>query len=373
MALPGSLIDQIKQNLLDSFEEGEFKELLRIRLNENLDDIVADEENRRTAYFATVMYFERRGELLNLLQAAKTARPNDPAWDQLIAQVRQIPRPSISQPDEPAVRPQTSGANPSRTWLWAVAAGVGGVICLIAVVGVILLGTYWAGRSGGRQAAQTTAFSEEAVNRQTQEARQTAEAQAGQLKDTQSAQLALVTRQALETQQAAASIALSTRQALETQQAAASVALLTQQALITQQSAVLTQQAGQVKPPRIINFLSCVVPCEANPANNLPAFPEKTAKLWYSYRFENLPKQAHYERIIIVSGREWAHYDCVWTGPATGVDQIILNEPEGLTSGTWEITIKVNQIILLKSSFLIQGGFEFWNPPGNIDKCYGPS
>jgi len=53
------------------------------------------------------------------------------------------------------------------------------------------------------------------------------------------------------------------------------------------------------------------------------------------------------------------------------VDEITLTEPDGLHSGTWEVTITIDGFTVLKEAILVAGDWDFWHPVGVFDGCYG--
>jgi hypothetical protein len=68
---------------------------------------------------------------------------------------------------------------------------------------------------------------------------------------------------------------------------------------------------------------------------------------------------------------EWIRYSCNWDGPTTGTEVLTLKEPQGLRSGTWEITIMINDEIILKDQITVNGNWNYWDPAGTINACHG--
>jgi hypothetical protein len=72
-----------------------------------------------------------------------------------------------------------------------------------------------------------------------------------------------------------------------------------------------------------------------------------------------------------MNGNEWVRYDCAWPGPEVGIDDISLLEPDGLHSGTWEVTISINGNVLLREQVVVEGNWSYWSPAGVFNTCYG--
>ena len=113
--------------------------------------------------------------------------------------------------------------------------------------------------------------------------------------------------------------------------------------------------------------------CKSDGSNSRRYFPEKTTKIYLRWRFENFFVGSHYERIWRVRGvsGEWAHYDCSWPGPETGIEEITLTEPDGLYSGEWVVSIKVDGKVVWKESLFVEGDWDYWSPAGYFGSCYG--
>jgi hypothetical protein len=123
--------------------------------------------------------------------------------------------------------------------------------------------------------------------------------------------------------------------------------------------------------PRVYNFYACQEPCEADGSNARSQFPEKTTRIFLRWEFENIPAGALYIRRWTLEGAEWVHYECTWPGPRDGEVEISLIEPVGLHSGTWTVTISVDGVDLLSETIDIEGSWDYWNPPGAFNTCYG--
>jgi hypothetical protein len=72
-----------------------------------------------------------------------------------------------------------------------------------------------------------------------------------------------------------------------------------------------------------------------------------------------------------MQGNEWVRYDCTWPGPINGTDTITLTEPDGLHSGSWEVTITVNEVVILREQIEVLGNWTYWSPAGTFFTCYG--
>jgi RNA polymerase subunit RPABC4/transcription elongation factor Spt4 len=122
---------------------------------------------------------------------------------------------------------------------------------------------------------------------------------------------------------------------------------------------------------RFYDFSACKEKCLEDSSNARNSFSEKTKKVHLRWNYENVPEGGRYVRKWSMNGKEWVRYECVWTGPATGVDEITLTEPNGLHSGTWEIEISINNQVLLQDRFIVEGKWTFWEPAGVFYSCYG--
>ena len=145
------------------------------------------------------------------------------------------------------------------------------------------------------------------------------------------------------------------------------------QALATAVAATLTASAPTATPvPRIYNFAACLEVCTADHTNARRIFPEGAKKLYLEWNYENLPVGARYTRVWTLQGRgEWVRYQCAWPGPPTGMDKVTLSEPDGLHSGIWEVTIAVNDIVLMREQITVEGNWNYWFYAGTFESCYG--
>ncbi len=123
--------------------------------------------------------------------------------------------------------------------------------------------------------------------------------------------------------------------------------------------------------PRISDFAACAAPCLPNGNNAIRTFPEGTTKIYLQWGYANIPRGSHYVRRWTMDGNEWVKYDCAWPGPDAGTDQVTLKEPGGLHAGTWELTIVVNDKVLLHEQVAVEGSSTYWSPAGTFTSCYG--
>lgn len=121
--------------------------------------------------------------------------------------------------------------------------------------------------------------------------------------------------------------------------------------------------------PRITKFATCLQPC--NGTNSTKVFPEGIRKIYASWNYKNIPVGAHYVRYWAMEGREWVRYDCYWPGPDSGHSEVELSEPDGLHSGTWTVSIIVNDEVLLSENIKVEGNWDYWYPVGVINSCFG--
>jgi len=120
---------------------------------------------------------------------------------------------------------------------------------------------------------------------------------------------------------------------------------------------------------RMYNFTACKESC--NGGNSASTFPSKITKIYIEWDYENIPYGARYVRTWKMNGREWIKYNCTWTGSENGRDSVKLTEPKGLHSGTWELTISVDSDVLLSEQINISGNWDYWDPAGTLNSCYG--
>lgn len=123
--------------------------------------------------------------------------------------------------------------------------------------------------------------------------------------------------------------------------------------------------------PSTKNFYTCTGPCIYDGSNHQTTFGERSKIIYFTFEYENFPAGASYTRWWTRNGVEWARYQCAWPGPESGVEQITLTEPNGLASGTWEVTITMDGIIVLQETLVVQGTWSYWDPAGFFSACYG--
>ena len=117
------------------------------------------------------------------------------------------------------------------------------------------------------------------------------------------------------------------------------------------------------------NFKACTIDCDYVIPQTI--FAEKIKKIYLEWDYANIPANAQYDRIWTKDGQEWAHYSCTWDGLSTGTEKITLTEPNGLASGLWTVEVYLNNTLSLKESIYIQGTWDYWEPAGYFDTCYG--
>jgi serine/threonine-protein kinase len=132
-----------------------------------------------------------------------------------------------------------------------------------------------------------------------------------------------------------------------------------------------TPTASATPGPRFYDAFFCLEPCLPDGANATTDFIGGMARIYMRWTYENLAPGAHYERIWTNGGQVWAHYDCTWPGPRSGIDENTLSEPSGLRSGTWEVTIKVDGEVVMREQITFSGDYTYWYPAGYFDSCYG--
>ena len=121
--------------------------------------------------------------------------------------------------------------------------------------------------------------------------------------------------------------------------------------------------------PIVQDFQSCETLCNGN--NSLDSFSEGIKKVYAQFNYENFQPGDKYVRIWSLNGMEWIKYTCNWDGPISGTEILTLKEPKGLHSGTWEITIFVNDEVVLKDQITVIGNWTYWDPAGTIYACHG--
>jgi hypothetical protein len=123
--------------------------------------------------------------------------------------------------------------------------------------------------------------------------------------------------------------------------------------------------------PSTKNFYTCVGPCALDGSNNQESFAQRSEIIYFQFEYENFPVGASYTRWWTRNGVEWVRYQCAWPGPESGVEQITLTEPYGLASGTWQVTITIDGVIVLQETLVVQGTWSYWSPAGFFSACYG--
>lgn len=121
--------------------------------------------------------------------------------------------------------------------------------------------------------------------------------------------------------------------------------------------------------PKMGNFSACQESC--NGSNSSRIFSQGITKINIEWDYENIPYGAEYIRKWTMNGKEWIRYNCKWMGKENGRDLVQLTEPKGLHSGTWEISIEVNRKVLLHEQIVVSGNWDYWDPAGTLDRCYG--
>lgn len=118
------------------------------------------------------------------------------------------------------------------------------------------------------------------------------------------------------------------------------------------------------------DFALCPRACKQN--QDVRTFPDGTKRIYAQWRFANVPEGAHYVRSWILEDvGTWMKNDCIWSGPAMGEQEVIISEPKGFHAGNWGMTIEVNDQVVLRESFVVQGANQTWDPPGTVNTCDG--
>lgn len=123
--------------------------------------------------------------------------------------------------------------------------------------------------------------------------------------------------------------------------------------------------------PVVSDLFFCLEPCLADGSNAVAIAPQGITQIYVRWTYENFPVGADYVRRWSNNGEEWVRYQCLWPGPTSGVDEVPLTEPAGLRSGVWEISIFLDDEIVVQEQLTISGGWTFWSPAGVFDTCYG--
>jgi hypothetical protein len=117
--------------------------------------------------------------------------------------------------------------------------------------------------------------------------------------------------------------------------------------------------------PQIYNFFAL-----DKYGNVSDTFEEGTKEIYLQWNYKNFPIGAFYVRTWTMNDEKWVRYYCIWPGPETGKQEITLREPGGLHSGTWELSIYVNDHLLLREQIFIEGSWDYWDPvEDDINRC----
>ncbi|MFO7625364.1 MAG: serine/threonine-protein kinase [Anaerolineales bacterium] len=141
--------------------------------------------------------------------------------------------------------------------------------------------------------------------------------------------------------------------------------------LLTPTRTKLPPSPTTIAKPNTDNFLACSSQCKEDGTNAASRYPGGTTKLYLRWSYKNIPEGAHYVRKWTMNGLEWVRYDCIWPGPSSGIDELTLSEPDGLHSGTWEVTITIDDEVIMSEQVYIDGNWSYWEPAGVFDTCYG--
>ena len=76
-------------------------------------------------------------------------------------------------------------------------------------------------------------------------------------------------------------------------------------------------------------------------------------------------------RYTSIEGMDWAMYECSWPNSASGTEYITFTEPAGIRSGDWVFTVEINGVVLLQEILRVQGNWDYWDPAGYFNTCYG--
>jgi serine/threonine protein kinase len=117
---------------------------------------------------------------------------------------------------------------------------------------------------------------------------------------------------------------------------------------------------------QILELFFCDRACDDPKAIRVNNFPEKTSVVYFAYMYTGMKKGTHYSRTWSLDGEEWVRYDCVWEGPEAGQQNLKLWESNGLHSGTWIVTIQIENQSRFVETIHIDGHFDYWDPAGNL-------
>ena len=124
----------------------------------------------------------------------------------------------------------------------------------------------------------------------------------------------------------------------------------------------------QAVAPNISNFQAC--PSICNGQNSTNNFAAGITKIYFQFNYENFKSGIPYTRTWTMGGREWIRYTCAWDGSESGIEQLKLTEPKGLASGTWELKVTVDNVVLLDEDIVVVGNGNYWDPAGTINSCH---
>jgi hypothetical protein len=127
-------------------------------------------------------------------------------------------------------------------------------------------------------------------------------------------------------------------------------------------------QASATPTPRFFDFSACLAPC--NGANAQISYPDGVTIIHIRWNYAGVPFGAHYVRSWTVDGLEWVRYDCTWDGPSAGTDELSVFDASGLYSGAWQLTVTIDDVVVLQEDLIVEGDNTHWDPPGSFDSCY---
>jgi hypothetical protein len=136
-------------------------------------------------------------------------------------------------------------------------------------------------------------------------------------------------------------------------------------------TATATLTATVTPGPVVSDLYFCLEPCLADGSNAVNVAPQGVSQIFVHWTYENFPVGAEYVRRWTNNGEEWVRYQCLWPGPTSGVDDVPLTEPEGLRSGEWEVSILLDDEVVVQEQLTVTGGWTFWFPAGVFNTCYG--
>jgi hypothetical protein len=127
---------------------------------------------------------------------------------------------------------------------------------------------------------------------------------------------------------------------------------------------------AQLSVPTISNFQVCAEQC--NGQNSSTTFESGVKVIYLQFDYQNISPGSQYSRSWANNGQEWIKYSCAWDGPSNGTETLKLTEPGGLRYGIWEVTIRVDSVVLLSENITLSGNWSYWAPVLNtINKCRG--